>query len=396
MKVATPSPTLLIAIAAAVLIAAAGMFVASAVSRPEDAIPSAVVKRGDVRISLSETGELRAEHQATIQASNDKMIVWMVPEGSWVEKGDLLVQLDSSKYEIQRSAATSGLEMARAELELAISNLEAQRTEEQLSKLEYEKLPALAEKGFINRSEVEAARLAYAKVRSARRSFVAGIVARRANVERAEQVVIASQRKYDLGAILAPRKGLVVYAHVGDPGRSRKIAIGMTPFEGMDLLYLPDLSSMIVETEVSEVDVSRLHVGSAVTVRLDAYPDLTFQGEVAVVSGLARRKISRVTGKPSGLKVFDVTINVLGKSDRLKPGLTATAEILVSDHKNALYIPVAAVFLDDLDQTIAYVRSPSGVDATPIVIGDSSDRVVIVTAGLRDGQEVLLAAPRTL
>jgi HlyD family secretion protein len=215
-------------------------------------------------------------------------------------------------------------------------------------------------------------------------------------VERAEQEVVGSQRKYDLGTILAPRDGLVVYAHVGDLASRRKIQIGMTPFEGMDLMYLPDLSSMIVETEISEVDVSRVHVGSEVAVRLDAYPDLTFDGEVALVSGLARPKISRVTGKPTGLKVFDVTIKVLGGSDRLKPGLTATAEILVSEYKDALYIPVAAVFLDELEHTIAYVRGPLGVEPTLIEIGNTSDRVAIVTEGLRDGQQVLLAAPSTL
>jgi HlyD family secretion protein len=153
---------------------------------------------------------------------------------------------------------------------------------------------------------------------------------------------------------------------------------------------------MIVETEISEVDVSRVHLGSEATVRLDAYPDLTFNGEVALVSGLARPKISLVTGRPTGLKVFDVTIKVLEENERLKPGLSATAEILVSEYKDALYVPVAAVFLDELDQTIAYVRSPLGVEPTPIVIGNTSDRVAIVTEGLRDGQEVLLAAPRTL
>ena len=212
MKAVTQIPTLLIVVAVAVLIAAAAMFVAGAGPGAEDAIPSTTVKRGDVRIVLSESGELRAEHQATIQATNDKMIVWMVPEGTWVEEGALLVQLDSSKYEIQRGEATSGLEMARAELETAISDLEGQGTEEQLAKLEYERLPPLAEKGYINRAEVEAARLAYTRIRFARRSYEAAIIARRANVERAEQVVIASQRKFDLGAILAPRKGLVVYA----------------------------------------------------------------------------------------------------------------------------------------------------------------------------------------
>ena len=379
-----------------VLALAAVAFTMSAGPGSQNTIPSAPVKRGDVRITLSESGELRAEHQATIQASNDKMIVWLAPEGAWVKKGDLLVQLDSSKYEIQRSGAHSGLEMARANLEAAYSAVEGQKNAERQAELDYEKLPALADKGFINRTEVESARLAYEKVRSARRSFEAAVVAARANVEQAEQEVHRSQRKYDLGAIVAPRKGLVVYAHVGAPGSNRKIQVGMTPFEGMDLMFLPDLSSMIVETEISEVDVSRVHVGSPTEVRLDAYPDLSFQGEVALVSGLARAKISRVTGKPTGLKVFDVTVKLLETDDRLKPGLTATTDILVSQHEEALYIPIAAVFLDEIDQTVAYVRSIGGTEARTITIGNTSDRVAIVEDGLEDGEVVLLEAPMAL
>jgi RND family efflux transporter MFP subunit len=359
-------------------------------------LPSAFVKRGDVRITLSESGELRAEHQATIQATNDKMIVWMAPEGSFVKEGELLVQLDSSKYEIQRSSADSGLQMAKAQLEAALSNLEQHKNAEQQARLEYEKLPELAEKGFINRNEVATARLAYEKVLSARRSYEAAVVAARANVERAAQEVNQSQLKYDLGAIQAPRDGLVVYARVGDPGANRKVEVGMTPFEGQDLMYLPDLSSMIVETEISEVDLSRVQLGNPAELRLDAYPDASFRGEVAVISGLARRKISKVTGKPTGLKVFDVTIKVLDRDERLRPGLTTTTEILVSDYRDALYIPVAAVFLDELDQTIAYVRRLGSVAPAPIVLADSSDRVAIVSQGLEEGQEVLLEIPERL
>jgi HlyD family secretion protein len=348
MQANTRNRALIVVAVLGVIGLAAAAFTMTAGPGVQNAIPSAPVKRGSVRITLSETGELRAEHQATIQATNDKMIVWLAPEGSWVEQGDLLVQLDSSKYEIQRSGANSGLEMARAELEAAYSALEGQKNAERQAELEYEKLPALAEKGFINQTEVETARLAYEKVRSARRSYEAAVVAAKANVDRAEGEVNQSQRKYDLGAIVAPREGLVVYAHVGAAGSNRKIQVGMTPFEGMDLMYLPDLNSMIVETEVSEVDVSRVRVGSPALIRLDAYPDLSFDGEVTLISGLARPKISRVTGKPTGLKVFDVTVKVTEADERLKPGLSATTDILVSQHEDALYIPIAAA--TDLDR----------------------------------------------
>lgn len=356
-------------------------------------VPTTQVKRGDVRITITETGELRAQHQSTIQATNDKMIVWMAPEGSWVKEGDPLVKLDSSKYDIQRSGATSGLEMARAQLEAALSNQQAHASTLRKAQLDFETLPELARQGFINHSEVESARLTFEEVRSATRSHGAAVAAARANVERAEQEVNQAQRKYDLGVMLAPREGLVVYAMVGDPGSSRKVQVGMTPFEGMDLMYLPDLSSMIVETEISEVDLARVKVGYSADLRLDAYADTVFGGEVALVSGLARQKVSRVTGKATGLKVFDVTIKVLDQDQRLKPGLTATADILVAEYPEALYIPISAIFLDEFDKTIAYVNGAFDVETRALKIADSSDRVAVVSEGLAEAEEVLLGMP---
>ncbi|RME00755.1 MAG: hypothetical protein D6814_02970, partial [Calditrichaeota bacterium] len=52
---------------------------------PDTEIPTAVVKKGDVVIKITEAGELRATNQATISAINDKQILWLAPEGAWVE-----------------------------------------------------------------------------------------------------------------------------------------------------------------------------------------------------------------------------------------------------------------------------------------------------------------------
>src|SRR5262245_36871245 len=109
------------------------------------------------------------------------------------------------------------------------------------------------------------------------------------------------------------RARLVVYASYGDAESQKKVEVGMTPFEGMDLMYLPDISSMRVDTEISEVDLSRVKVGLPVEIRLDAYPDAVFKGEVKTIADLARRKVSRVTGKVTGAKVFAVTVKVLDR-----------------------------------------------------------------------------------
>jgi HlyD family secretion protein len=361
-----------------------------------DAIPSAPVKRGDVRITVTESGELRAENQATVQAPTDKQIVWMIPEGTFVEEGEVLVRMEATKYEIQKDAANAGLAGAEAELQSAISKLEGQKNAERKAYLDYQNLPSLAEKGFINHSEVESARLAYEEVRSATQSFEAAVNAARAKVEFAKKDVDEKMTKVERGIIKAPRAGLVVYASVGNTTSNRKIEVGMTPFEGMDLMYLPDISTMSVDTEISEVDLARVSVGSPVEVRLDAYPDSVFRGEVTHISGLARQKISKVTGQPTGLKVFDVAIRVLDTDKRLKPGLTATVDILVSDHKDVAYIPIAGIFIDDLDRTVVYVKTPRGVEERPVQIGESSERVAVVSEGLAEGEEILLGMPEQI
>ncbi|MDZ7266776.1 MAG: efflux RND transporter periplasmic adaptor subunit [candidate division KSB1 bacterium] len=375
------------------------LFVGNTLFSSEDAdtsIPVARVKKGEVVVKVTELGELRAQDQVTISAPTDKQILYLAPEGTWVEEGDTLVRFESTKYVISTEEARSGLSVARANLAKAMSEYEAQKTREESARQRYESLPALAKKGFVVESEVEQARLEYLELQSRTKSAYAVVEAERANLERAQAAVEQQQRKLDRGTILAPRAGLVVYALVGNAEEGRKIEVGMTPFEGMDLMYLPDVSSMLVDIEISEVDLAKVQVGQPVEVRLDAYADVVFRGEVAEVGALAKRKISRITGKATGAKVFEVTIKVLDSDVRLKPGLTATTDIIVSKVPEALHIPLEAVFLDDNGKTVAYVRKGGATEVRPIVIGESNDRFVIVTNGLKEGEEVLLGRPSTI
>ncbi len=383
----------LLAIGAAALVLAvvAGARLDSARDAPR--IPTVRVKSGPVRITVTETGELQAASQVTVSAPNDKTIVWLAPEGARVKQGDPLVRFESRKYEISTEAAQSALAVARANLRRAESELSGQRAAEEKALLDYESLPELAEKGFITQNELQAARLAYEEVRAQTHSFVAQVEAARANVERAQNDLQEQQRKLDQGVVAAPRDGVVVYAVQGDLDNPRKVAVGMLPFEGQELLYLPDPASMTARTEISEYDLAKIRVGSQAGLRLEAYPEVAFRGRVARIGSLARQKISRATGKPTGLKVFDVDVEVLDRDERLRPGLTARVEILVSEHPDALYLPVAGVFVDELDRLVAYVRNGDGWETRPVELGGSTDRVVIVSAGLAEGDEVALVRP---
>jgi multidrug efflux pump subunit AcrA (membrane-fusion protein) len=356
--------------------------------------PFTLVKRGEVTIKIAEAGELRAQDQVTISAINDKQIIWMAPEGQWVEEGDTLIILASEKYVISSGEARSNLLVAKADLSKALSDLQAQKAKEEAALKNYESLPELAKKGFVMENEVEQARLAHMELKSKTMAFKASVDAARANVERAARGLAQERRKLREGVYLAPRAGLVVYATMGDAENPKKISLGMTPFEGMDLMYLPDISSMLVDAEISEVDLSRIKVGLPVEIRLDAYPDAVFKGEIKTISDLARRKVSRITGKATGAKVFDVTIKVLDQDVRLKPGLTANVDIIVNQHADVLYIPLEAIFLDEQDQTVVYVKNDRGqIESRRLVLGESNDRIAIVKEGLQEREKICLARP---
>jgi len=359
-------------------------------------IPVARVKKGDVTIKVSETGELRAQDQVVISAATDKQILWLVPEGRRVEEGDTLIVFESEKYILSRGEAESGVMVARADLVRAESDLEAMQAKEEATKKNLEALPALVKKGFIQQSEVEQSELAYLELKSKVRSMRAALNAAQANVGRAQRGLDQQERKLRQGVVLAPRAGLVVYAMTGDIESQKKISVGMVPFEGMELMYLPDVSVMMVDTEISEVDLAKVAAQMPVEIRLDAYPDAVFKGEVTYIADLAKRKISRITGKATGAKVFDVTIRVNDQDRRLKPGLTATLDIIVDQHENSLFIPLEAVFLDDQDQTIAYVKNRGKISLRHISIVESNDRVAVVKEGLQDGDEVLLGRPTSI
>jgi len=359
-------------------------------------IPTTRVKRGPVTIKVTEAGELRAKDQVTVSAINDKQILWLCPEGKYVRTGDTLVVFESAKYVISSDEAHSSLLVARAELEQAQSDLEAQRSKEEAARQRYESLPELEKKGFVMASEVQQAKLAWQELQSNSRSKEASVKAAQANVDRAGKAAAQEQRKLREGVMLAPRAGLVVYATSGTPEEAKKISVGMVPFQGMDLMYLPDVSSMLVDTEIGEIDLGRVRVGEPASVALDAFPGVQFKGEVIAISNLAKRKINRATGKQTGAKVFDVTVRVLADDSRLKPGLTATVEILSNQYENALTVPLEAVFYDENERPIVYVRKRGKVEARSVEFSDSNDRVAVVKKNLEFNDEVLLAPPGSL
>jgi hypothetical protein len=152
-------------------------------------------------------------------------------------------------------------------------------------------------------------------------------------------------------------------------------------------------SSQRIETQVGAQDLARVRPAARARIRLDQLPGVVFEGRVASVASAAREKRSPATGLPTGIEVYDVIVEPRERDPRLRSGLAAGVEILVSEHLDALYVPIAGIFLDDLDQPTVYVREGRWAEARAVELEASDDRVAVIASGVEEGDEILVALP---
>jgi len=188
--------------------------------------------------------------------------------------------------------------------------------------------------------------------------------------------------------IRAPTSGFVVLNEIFDANVKRRPRAGDTVWQGQSLLYLPDLSAMIVKTQAREEDLSKLKPGQRATVRLEAYPDASFEGEVSAVGVLA---VENAGGTSAG-KHFQLTVKLRQVDPRMRPGMTARVSIVADAVRDTLVVPVTALYYEG-GQTICYVFDGERPVARKVAVGRRGDDFLEITSGVREGERVSLARP---
>lgn len=219
------------------------------------------------------------------------------------------------------------------------------------------------------------------KAQSDLREALERLAARRVRLE-------SAGRELEETVIRAPIPGLVVLQEEFRAGERRKPRVGDTVWPGQPLLTLPDLSALTLATQVRELDLHKVALGLPVEVTVEAYPGLMLTGTVAAVGVLAEKD---PPGREPG-KYFAVSVAIAGTDARLRPGMTAVATIRSRTVRDALAIPIQAVF-ERGGSTTCYVIGGEGARLREIVVGAADGFVVEVTRGLRPGERVSLAAP---
>ncbi len=257
-------------------------------------------------------------------------------------------------------------------------------------------------KEYILPSQIESARanISQAKIESeqSKKGGAFKIAKAGAAVEKARQDLATvkiklkqAQMELDKTVVKAPFKGIVVLHETYRDNVKRKPRVSDTVWQNQPILYLPDITSMVVKTKIREIDLHKIRKDQKVRVKVDAYPDVEFSGKVASIGALAKSASgnSAIAGKE---KYFQLTISVDGQDTSLRPGMTARVSVLSGRVQNALIVPVHSIF-EDGGGKYCYIYADNDFKKIYIKVGRQNEDFAEILSGLGEGDTLSLTEP---
>lgn len=284
---------------------------------PQAGFRTAAVERGDVRVVISATGTLRATTTVDVGSQvSGQVLEVLVDFNDRVTRGQPIARLDPAPFQTRLQQAEADLASARASVNEARATLKN-------AEADHARKSGLVARQLIARSEADLALAARDQARARVVSAEAAVLQRQAAVDNARLDVEYTE-------IRSPVDGVVLLRDI-EPGQTVAASF-QTP---VLFQIAEDLAQMQIDLSVDEADVGQIHEGLGVSFTVDAFPDRQFTGEVKQVR-LSATAISNVISYPVVVQVQNADLSLL-------PGMTASAEIVVSRRDGVLRVPNAAL-----------------------------------------------------
>jgi multidrug efflux pump subunit AcrA (membrane-fusion protein) len=371
--------------------------------------------KGRFDITVSSTGELVAEnsielkgpslpsgrtrhgHGRRIRGTSVK-ILDLVPEGTMVNKGDYVAQLDRTSYENVLKDETERMKTIRTSLEMKILDTAVVLTDlrneirNQVFTVENARI-TLAQSRYEPPSTIRQAEITLDKetrsLKQKRRIYDLILLQKKKEINNirldltGQERLVADLRDYIAAfTIISPSSGMVIYKRNRN-GTKRQTGSNVTPWD-MVVATLPDLSSMLSRTYVSELEINKVKTGQKVSIKVDAFPDKIFSGKVISLAKIGEQLPN------SDTKMFEV----LGRLDitdpGLRPSMTTSNKIIISSFDNVVYVPLDCVHTDAEGFSYVYTKDRT---RQIVLLGESNDKNIVVKEGLDPDTKVYLSTP---
>lgn len=405
MRIRFPWPLLATGI---VGLSVAGVWWSRKASAASESELATTVQSINFLVTVTTAGELHAPKFVTITAPQGLQraqlyqikIAALVPEGTVVQKGDVVAELDRTplaerlrdvELQVQRAQvayeqatldSTLNLSKERDNLQMLQSTLEEKTLAEQQVAFE---APAIKRQAAIDleraKRGLQQAKLDYqTKVKQAE----AKMRDVGTDLEQTQRRYQAVQNVGDEFAIRAPTSGIITYAKEWD-GSKRTVGSQVSDWNST-VATLPDLKIMESVTYLNEIDIRKVAIGRPVTLKLDADPSKVLRGRVATVANAGEQRPN------SDAKVFEVHIAIEGTDTTLRPGMTTSNIIGVRQVPHALVVPLEALG-NEKGVPFVYRRSAGHLVKQEVMTDAINEDAVVIVRGLTAGDRVLLSPP---
>ncbi len=383
--------TKLFAGAAILLVVLIGLGLTFGGAKDEDSAFSwDAVGRGDIRETISASGEIRAKTQINIGTSVAGEIKAIhVKDGQDVKAGDLLVTIDQERLRQALAQATAALDAARQDA----SRLEAMMKRSVDSFPRYE---SLRQQGLMSDEDFRQQKLA-------KESAVLSFSAAKSNVAQSEASLKGMRDGLSKATLRAPITGRVTSLKAE---KGETAIPGMSNLPGATLMIISDMSEMQAEIKVNESEVVRTKVGQTAQVTVESQPGKVFQGSVLEVA-TGTEKVG------TDANLYKVKVLLTGKRedlDNLRPGMSARAVILTREAKGVLRVPLQAVLeregnleeaqkqglLAPMTRNIAMAFKGGKAEEHTVQVGIANTQFFELKGGLAEGDKVLTGPLRKL
>jgi HlyD family secretion protein len=361
-------------------------------------VQTAKVERREIVQKVSATGKIQPKTKVDISADvSAKITKLAVVEGQPVSKGALLVTLDQAKYLAAVESAEASVSSAQSNAALVNENMA--QTEN-----EFRRSEQLHESGYESQSSFEAKRAQYQVEVARHKSAMDQVAQAKATLKQARDDLSKT-------TIYSPMAGTVSAVNKEEG----EIALG-SQFQKDVILTVAELSAMEAQVKVDENDLIAIAVGQAAEIEVDALPDQMLRGAVSEIGSSA---VSAGAGTSEQKTEFEVKITLTEPPPTLRPGMTASAEIVTNTNASALSVPLQSVVARAVDQLatkgeqrkdaearytadrdgfveVVFCVEQGKAVAKQVKTGIQSDELIEILDGLNEGEEIVTGSYRAI
>lgn len=322
-----------------------------------------VADRGDIHVTIEETGVVEPDRQVVVKSPISGVVRRLVVrEGAVVHAGQLL--------------ATVVPDIAQAnQLAQLRSDVTAGRIARDNAKREYDRAAGLTPGTMITPSQLEEKRAALDQADNTLRRV-------QDQLRLVEESGVTAGDSTQIATIRAPSSGVVIRRGVEE---GETVVGGTSAFGGgTEMFTVGDLSVLKVKAAVNEVDIGKVRTGDRVKLNVDAFPDDTVLGVVRLVPPAARQQ--------DRVRVFDVEVEVRGRQQVLRPGMTANVRIAGPVRVGVVRVPVEAVIYQE-GKPVVFRVAHGQATASPVTLGLSDVTFVEIARGIAAGDSIALEEP---